>query len=145
MRVLELCSGYESLSSVFVECGFDVVSSSLESFNINNYPLEFNCFDIVFININDCSLGFREGLDDDCLMVGMDRIEFYNPRFWIILHNGVNIQDDVIMWGLPFRVVKSLRGGKTIITRVWNSIFKWRCRNTYILQRTILLDLLGCV
>ena len=145
MRVLELYSGYESLSSVFVECGFDVVSSSLESFDINSYPIEFNCFDIVFININDSSLGFRAGLDDDCLMVGMDCIEYYNPKNWIILHNGANIQDDVIMWGLPFRVVKSLRGGKVIITRVWNNIFKWKPRNTYILHKTILLELLQCV
>ena len=144
MKVLELYSGYESLSSVFVESGFDIVSSSLESFNMNNYPIEFNCFDIVFVNINDSSLGFREGLDDDCLMVGMDCIEFYNPRFWIILHNGANIQDDVIMWGLPYRVIKSLRGGTKTIIRVWNNIFKWKPRNTYILQKTILFELLGC-
>ena len=145
MRVLELFSGFESLSSVFVESGFDVVSYSLESFDINSYPIESNCFDIVFININDNSLGFRAGLDDDCLMVGMDCIEYYNPKYEIILHNGVSIQDDVIMWGLPYRVVKSLRGGNIIITRAWNNIFKWKPGNTYILQKTLLLELLGCV
>ena len=137
MRILELYNGYESLQSVFVECGFDVVSSSLESFNINSYPIESNCFDIVFININDNSLGFRAGLDDDCLMVGMDCVEYYNPKYWIILHNGFNIQDDVIMWGLPFRIVKRLRGGKQTVIRVLNNIFKWKHRNTYILQKTI--------
>ena len=145
MRVLELYSGYESLSSVFVESGFDVVSSSLESFDIHSYPIKSNCFDIVFININDSSLGFRAGLDDDCLMVGMDCIELYDPKYWIILHNGVNIQDDVIMWGLPYRVVQSLRGGTKTIIRVWNNIFKWKPRNTYISQKTLLLELLGCV
>ena len=137
MRVLELYSGYESLQSVFIGCDFDVVSSSLESFDINSYPIESNCFNIVFININDNSLGFRAGLDDDCLMVGMDCVEYYNPKYWIILHNGVNIQDDVIMWGLPFRVVKSLRGGKQTIIRVWNNIFKWKPRNTYIYYRKL--------
>ena len=78
-------------------------------------------------------------------MVGMDCIELYDPKYWIILHNGFNIQDDVIMWGLPYRVVQSLRGGSKTIIRIWNNIFKWKPRNTYILQKTILLELLGCV
>lgn len=147
MKVLELYNGCESLGSVFIELGFDVVSFSLESFNINSYPIESNCFDIVFININDSSLDYGEGLDDDCLMVGMDCIEYFNLKFWIILHNGITIKEDLIMWGLPYRDIDFISAGQQIKTRVWNNIFKWRPRfsNVYILQKTILLELLSCV
>ena len=45
MRVLELYSGYESLGSMIIELGFNVVSCSLETFDINQYPKESNVLD----------------------------------------------------------------------------------------------------
>ena len=40
------------------------------------------------------------------------------------------------MWGLPYQVIKQLRGGHISNTRVWNTIFEWRPRFTsvYILH-----------
>ena len=65
MRVFELYSGYKSLGNAMRELGFNVVSSSLESFDINNYPVESNRFDIVFININNRGLVFVDGVETD--------------------------------------------------------------------------------
>ena len=53
MRVLELYSGYESSGSMIRELGFSVVSFSLETFDMNQYPKESNIFDIIIVNINN--------------------------------------------------------------------------------------------
>lgn len=147
MRVLELYSGYESLGYMIKELGFNVVSCSLETFDINQYPKELNIFDIVFVNINNKGLVFIDGVEDDCMLYGQELIEYYDPKYFIILDNNIGIEDDIIMWGLPFRVIKQFRAGKIMNTRVWNNIFKWRPRfsSVYILHKTILLELLGCV
>ena len=51
------------------------------------------------------------------------------------------------MWGLPFEVIKQFRGDRVVNTRVWNNMFRWRPRfsSVYILQKTILRELLGSV
>ena len=147
MRVLELYSGYKSLGNSIRELGFSVVSFSLESFNVLDYPVESTRFDIVFVNINNRGLVFMDGVESDCMIMGQEYIEYYNPKYFIILDNNIGIEEDIIMWGLPFQVIKQLRGGSIINIRVWNNIFKWRPRfsSVYILHKTILLELLGCV
>ena len=147
MRVLELYSGYKSLGNAMRELGFSVVSFSLESFNILDYPVESTRFDIVFVNINNRGLAFVDGVESDCMILGQEYIEYYNPKYFIILDNNIGIEEDIIMWGLPYQVIKQLRGGQIVNTRVWNNIFKWRPRFTsvYILHKTILLELLQCV
>ena len=144
MRVLELYSGYKSLGNTIRELGFSVVSFSLESFNILDYPLESNRFDIVFVNINNRGLVFMDGVESDCMILGQEYIEYYNPKYFIILDNNMGIEEDIIMWGLPFQVIKQLRGGQIINTRVWNNVFRWRPRfsSVYILQKTMLRELL---
>ena len=136
MRVLELYSGYESLGDTIRELGFSVVSCCLEGFNILDYPVEYNRFDIVFVNINNRGLVFVDGVESDSMLLGQDYIEYYNPKYFIILDNNIGIELDIIMWGLPFQVIKQLRGGRIINTRVWNNIFKWRPRfsSVYILH-----------
>ena len=147
MKVLELYSGYKSLGNAMRELGFSVVSFSLESFNVLDYPVESNKFDIVFVNIHNRGLSFVDGVENDCMIMGQEYIEYYNPKHFIILDNNIGIEDDIIMWGLPFQCIKQLREGKILNTRVWNNIFKWRPRfsSVYILQKTILLELLGSV
>ena len=147
MRVLELYSGYESLGDTIMELGFSVVSCSLEGFNILDYPLESIKFDIVFININNRGLVFVDGVESDSMLLGQDYIEYYDPKYFIILDNDIGIELDIIMWGLPFEVIKQFRGDRVINTRVWNNVFRWRPRfsSVYILHKTILLELLGCV
>jgi len=147
MRVLELYSGYKSLGNSITELGFSVVSFSLESFNVLDYPVESNKFDIVFVNIHNRGLSFVDGVENDCMIMGQEYIEYYNPKHFIVLDNNIGIEDDIIMWGLPFQCIKQLREGKILNTRVWNNIFKWRPRfsSVYILHKTILLELLGCV
>ena len=129
------------------ELGFSVVSFSLESFNILDYHVESTRFDIVFVNINNRGLAFVDGVESDCMILGQEYIEYYNPKYFIILDNNIGIEEDIIMWGLPYQVIKQLRGGQIVNTRVWNNIFKWRPRFTsvYILHKTILLELLQCV
>ena len=147
MKVLELYSGYKSLGNAMTELAFCVVSFSLESFNVLDYPVESNKFDIVFVNIHNRGLSFVDGVENDCMIMGQEYIEYYNPKHFIILDNNIGIEDDIIMWGLPFQCIKQLREGKILNTRVWNNIFKWRPRfsSVYILHKTILLELLGCV
>ena len=147
MKVLELYSGYKPLGNAMRELGFSVVSFSLESFNILDYPIESTRFDIVFVNIHNRGLAFVDGVESDCMIMGQEYIEYYNPKYFIILDNNIGIEEDIIMWGLPYQVIKQLRGGQISNTRVWNNIFKWRPRFTsvYILHKTILLELLQCV
>ena len=126
MRVLELYSGYESLGSSVSELGFSVVSSSSESFDVSEFPIEFNCFDIVFVNINNRGLVFVDGVESEDMIRGQELIEYYNPKCFIILDNNIGIEDDIIMWGLPVKIIKQFGAGKIINTRVWNNIFGWR-------------------
>ena len=146
MKILELYSGCKSYESVFRDLGFSFVSCDLESFNVLDYPLESNLFDIVFIHINMSST-ILDDIDIGSMDLGQQYIEYYNPKYFIILDNTLGIEEDIIMWGLPFKVIKQFRAGELVNTRVWNNIFRWRPRfsNTYILQKTILYELLGCV
>ena len=147
MKVLEPYSGYKSLGNAIRELGVSVVSFSLESFNILDYPIESTRFDIVFVNIHNRGLAFVDAVESDCMIMGQKYIEYYNPKYFIILDNNTGIEEDIIMWGLPYQVIKQLRDGQISNTRVWNNIFKWRPRFTsvYILHKTILLELLQCV
>ena len=147
MRVLELYSGYEFLGDTIRELGFSVVSYSLEGFDMLDYPVESNRFDVVFININNRGLVFVDGVESDSMLLGQDYIEYYDPKYFIILDNNIGIELDIIMWGLPFEVIKQFRGDRVVNTRVWNNIFRWRPRfsSLYILQKTILRELLECV
>ena len=105
MRVLELYSGYKSLGNAMRELGFSVVSFNLESFNILDYPIESTRFDIVFVNINNRGLAFVDGVESDCMILGQEYIEYYNPKYFIILDNNIGIEEDIIMWGLPYQVI----------------------------------------
>ena len=147
MRVLELYSGYESLGNSIRELGFSVVSCSLEGFSVLDYPVESDRFDIVFVNIHNRGLAFVDGVESDSMLLGQDYIEYYDPKYFIILDNNIGIELDIIMWGLPFQVIKQFRGDRVVNTRVWNNVFRWRPRfsSVYILHKTILLELLGCV
>ena len=80
MKVLELYSGYESLGDTIGELGFSVVSCSLEGFDMLDYPVESNRFDIVFININNRGLVFVDGVESDSMLLGQDYIEYYDPK-----------------------------------------------------------------
>jgi hypothetical protein len=112
-----------------------------------DYPVESTRFDIVFININNRGLVFVDGVESDSMLLGQDYIEYYDPKYFIILDNNIGIELDIIMWGLPFEVIKQFRGERVVNTRVWNNVFRWRPRfsSVYILQKTILRELLGCV
>ena len=55
------------------------------------------------------------------------------------------VKDDIMMWGLPFRDIKLMRGGKLKGKRVWTNIHKWNpgSDNIYIKETYILLELLN--
>ncbi len=76
MRVLELYSGYKSLGNAMRELGFSVVSFSLESFNVLDYPVESNRFDLVLVNIHNRGLVFVDGVENDCMIMGQEYIEY---------------------------------------------------------------------
>ena len=116
------------------ELGFSVVSFSLEGFNVLDYPVESTRFDIVFVNRG---IAFVDGVESDCMILGQEYIEYYNPKYVIILDNNIGIEEDIIMWGLSYQVIKQFRGGHISNTRDWNNIFKWRPRFTsvYILHK----------
>ena len=80
MRVLELYSGYMSLGNAMRELGFTVVSLNLESVNVLDYPVESTRFDIVFVNIHNSGLAFVDGVESDCMIMGQEYIEYYNPK-----------------------------------------------------------------
>ena len=48
------------------------------------------------------------------------------------------------MWGLPYKDIDIMRGGKLKKVRIWTSIDKWKHKtsNIYIKQTYILLELL---
>ena len=145
MKMLELYCGGESLQSFYTSLGFSVVSCCLDAFSVFDYPRDSYKFDIVFIHITDDSLVREEYGEDEDLYLGMDCIEMYDPKYWVILHNGLKVKDDITFWGLPYRDVDLLRGGKISKLRVWNNIFRWcpRPTNIYISYKTILWELLG--
>ena len=147
MKVLELYSGSKAGDSVFTQLGFEIVSCKLDVFDNSLYPRASNRFDLIYININNRDLGFIDGIDYDDYLYGLDLIEYYNPKYWIIQNNNIDVRDDLCMWGLPFRDIKILRGGKINNTRVWNNIFKWNPypNKTYIKESFILSELLGYI
>ena len=132
---------------MFKQFGFDVVSCELAVFDHSLYHRGSNKFDIIFININNRDLGFIDDIDSDEYLLGLDLVEYYNPKYWVIQNNNIDIRDDLCMWGLPFRDIKVLNGGKIINTRIWNNIFKWNPYpgKTYIKQSFILVEPLGCI
>ena len=111
MKVLELYSGYKPLGNAMRELGFSVVSFSLESLNILDYPVESNRFDIVFVNIHNRGLVFVDGVESDCMIMGQEYIEYYNPKYFIIWDNNIGIGEGIKMWGLPYQVLKQFGGG----------------------------------
>ena len=145
MKILELYSGSKTDDSVFNKFGLESVSCELVVFDYLLYPRVSNRFDIIYININNRDLGFIDNVDYDDYLLGLDLIEYYNPKYWIIQNNNIDIRDDLCMWGLPFRDIKVLSGGKIINTRIWNNIFKWNPypNKTYIKETFILLEMLG--
>ena len=145
MKVLELYSGSKTEDSVFKKFGLESVSCELAVFDYLFDPRISNKFDIIFININNRDLGFIDNVDYDDYLLGLDLIEYYNPKYWIIQNSNIDIRDDLCMWGLPFRDIKVFSGGKINNTRIWNNIFKWNPypNKTYIKETFILLEMLG--
>ena len=140
MKILELYIGCKWGEAVFKEYGYDGISCRLELFDYSIYPRDN--FNIIFININSTSF-----VDTDLsyLEFGMDVIEYYNPKYWIINDTAdKGVKDDIIMWGLPYKDIHTMRGGKLKNVRIWTSIDKWKYKtsNIYIKQTYILLELL---
>ena len=142
MKILELYIGNQWGDGIFKEYGYDGISSRLELFDYSIYPK--NSFDIIFININNDSIVFSADTDFSYLEFGLDIIEYYNPKFWLINDTDKDVKDDIIVWGLPYQDINTMRGGKLKQVRIWTNINKWRpnISNIYIKQTYILLELL---
>jgi hypothetical protein len=140
MKILELYIGSSWGIGLFKEYGYDGISCQLELFDYSIYPRDN--FDIIFININNVL--FSADTDSTYLEFGMDIIEYYNPKFWIINDTDEGVKDDIIMWGLPYKDINTMRGGKLKNVRIWTNINKWKYKtsNIYIKQTYILLELL---
>ena len=142
MKILELYIGGAWGIELFKEYGYDGISCELELFDYSIYPRDN--FDIIFININWHNVLFSLDTDFSYLEFGLDIIEYYNPKFWIINDTDKGVKDDVIVWGLPYKDIYTMRGGKLNKVRIWTSIDKWRpeISNIYIKETYILLELL---
>ena len=82
MKILELYIGNQWGEGIFKEYGYDGMSCKIELFDYSIYPRDN--FDIIFININSTNGGFSEDIDFGYLEFGLDMIEYYNPKFWLI-------------------------------------------------------------
>ena len=147
MRVLELYSGNKPLTEFFRGMGFECFSGDLKGFSVGDYPEGPNRLDLLFININYNGFGFSEGLDRDEMLYGLDLLEHYNPKYWVILNNEVDIFDDIMMWGIPYKNLDFIRGGAIIHARVWNNIFKWvpKHMKLYINPKLLMFEILGYI
>ena len=123
MRVLEYYSGNTWGEDVFREFGINVTSVKAEEFDYSLYPR--NGFDMVFLNINGNSLGFYDDVELGCMELGLDLIEYYNPKHWLIVNGNKKVMDDIMMWGLPYKDIQIMRGGKLKGKRVWTNINRW--------------------
>ena len=143
MKVLELYSGNKWGESVFKEYGIKATSVRIEMFDYSLFPRDV--FDMVFININGNSLGLYDDIDVGDMELGLDLIEYYNAKHWLILNGNKKVMDDIMMWGLPYRDIKLMRGGKLQGKRVWTNVHKWNpgLDNIYIKETYILLELLN--
>ena len=139
MKILELYIGNQWGEGIFKEYGYDGISCILDLFDYSIYPR--GSFDVIFININnmiftDTELSYLE--------FGLSMIEYYNPKFWIINDTDKGMKDDILVWGLPYQDIHTMRGGKLRKVRIWTSIDKWRPKisNIYIKQTYILFEIL---
>ena len=41
----------------------------------------------MFVNIHNRGLSFVDGVESDCMIMGQEYIEYYNPKYFIILEN----------------------------------------------------------
>jgi hypothetical protein len=142
MKILELYIGSTWGVGLFKEYGYEGISCKLELFDYSIYPRD--SFDVIFININTHTMVFSADTDFSYLEFGLDVIEYYNPKFWVINDSDKGVKDDIIMWGLPYKDIDLMRGGKFKKVRIWTSIDKWRPKisNIYIQETYILLELL---
>ena len=142
MKILELYIGSQWGEGIFKEYGYDGISCKLDLFDYSMYPRDN--FDIIFININRIISSFSEDTDFSYLEFGLDMIEYYNPKFWVMNDTNEGVKDDIIVWGLPYKDINTMRGGKLKQVRIWTNINKWRpnISNIYIKQTYILLELL---
>ena len=72
------------------------------------------------------------------------------PNFehlWVIQHSSKYIQDDICMWGLPYKDVCVMRAGKLEGKRIWTNITRWEPEldKIYIKQNFIISELLQYV
>ena len=142
MKILELYLGSSWGEGIFKEYGYDGISCRIDLFDYSIYPRDK--FDIIFININNYNVLFSTDTDLSYLEFGLDVIEYYNPKFWIINDTDKDMKHDIIVWGLPYKDIYTMRGGKLNKVRIWTNIDKWRpeITNIYIKQPYILLELL---
>ena len=144
MRVLELYSGNKPLTNFFRSMGFDCFSGDLQGFRVSDYPKELNQLDILFIHINNMGLVVEESYEDD-IIYGLELLEYYNPKNWIILNNTMGINEHISMWGIPYKDIEFMRGGELIHIRVWNNVFKWEPKpNTIYINPKLLIFELIC-
>ena len=78
------------------------------------------------------------------LRLGLDVIENYDPKHWIINATYNEVKDDIIVWGLPYQDINTMRGGKLKQVRIWTNINRWKPKisNIYIKQTYILFEIL---
>ena len=143
MKILELYSGNKWGDSLFTEFGFDGISCELDGFDYLQYPI--GSFGVIFININYNPITYSGETDFSILEFGLDLIEYYNPKYWILHDTNEGVKDDIAVWGLPYKDIQIMRGGKIQQIRIWTSIDKWRppSNKIYIKETKILLELLG--
>ena len=81
------------------------------------------------------------------MVYGLELLEYYNPKHWVILNNEVGIEDDVITWGIPHKNINFMRGGELIHIRVWNNIFSCEPKpnKIYITPKLLIIEILGYI
>lgn len=140
MKLLYLHDGNVFVGTMAYNMGFDVISFNIFDFDFEMYPA--NHFDILWVNL---SCEKSEVLRIDHLQyVFQDVLNYYKLKHWVVEYPDRRVQDDIVVWGVPFTDINYMTCGRLKKIRIYNNVFKWRPEEDtiYILHKTVIKEIL---
>ena len=98
MKLLYLHDGNVFVGTMAYNMGFDVISFNIFDFDFEMYPV--NHFDILWVNLS-CEIS-QDLRTDHLEYVVDDVLYYYELKHWIIEYPDRRIQDNIVVWGVPF-------------------------------------------